>query len=61
MNGRPEAWVGSDTRVFNTTKDNPDEGCAKVKLPDAKRKTEVTEDLVFNYNEVKYTKYNFRF
>ncbi len=33
----------------------------KVKLPDAKRKTEVTEDLVFNYNEVKYTKYNFRF
>jgi len=33
----------------------------KVKLPDAKRKTEITENIVFNYNEVKYTKYNFRF
>ena len=33
----------------------------KVKLPDAKRKTEITENIVFNYNDVKYTKYNFRF
>ena len=32
-----------------------------VKLPEAKRKTEITENIVFNYNEVKYTKYNFRF
>ena len=33
----------------------------KVKLPEAKRKTEITEEVVFNYNEVKTTKYNFRF
>ena len=31
--GRPEAWVGSDTRVFNITQDSPNEGCAKVVLP----------------------------
>lgn len=31
--GRPEAWVGSDTRVFNTTEESPNEGCAKVILP----------------------------
>ena len=31
--GRPEAWVGSDTRVFNITEDTPNEGCAKVVLP----------------------------
>ena len=31
--GRPEAWVGSDTRVFNITADTPNEGCAKVILP----------------------------
>ncbi|MCL2538943.1 MAG: class I mannose-6-phosphate isomerase [Oscillospiraceae bacterium] len=31
--GRPEAWVGSDTRVFNVTQDSPNEGCAKVILP----------------------------
>ena len=33
----------------------------KVKLPDAKRKTEVTENLTFTYNEIKQAKYNFRF
>lgn len=33
-NGRPEAWIGSDTRVFNTPPDNPNEGCAKCILPD---------------------------
>jgi ribosome maturation factor RimP len=33
----------------------------KLKLEGAKRKTEVTEDIIFNYNEIKYTKYNFRF
>ena len=31
--GRPEAWVGSDTRVFNITEDTPNEGCAHVILP----------------------------
>lgn len=33
----------------------------KVKLPDAKRKTDVTENIVFGYNEIKYTKYIIRF
>ncbi len=33
----------------------------KVKLPENKRKTEVQENIVFDYKEVKYTKYNFRF
>jgi len=33
----------------------------KVKLPDAKRKTEVNENMTFNYNEVKQTKYIFKF
>jgi ribosome maturation factor RimP len=33
----------------------------KVKLPDAKRKTDVTENVVFGYNEIKYTKYIIRF
>ena len=32
-NGRPEAWVGSDTRVSNITEENPNDGCAKVQLP----------------------------
>lgn len=32
-NGRPEAWVGSDTRVYNITEDTPNEGCAKVIMP----------------------------
>ena len=31
--GRPEAWVGSDTRVYNITPETPNEGCAKVVLP----------------------------
>lgn len=31
--GRPEAWVGSDTRVYNVTEETPNEGCAKVILP----------------------------
>lgn len=33
----------------------------KVKLENAKRKTEVEEDYTFGYNEVKYTKYLIRF
>ena len=33
----------------------------KVKLEGAKRKTTVTENLTFSYNEIKTTKYNFRF
>ena len=37
-NGRPEAWVGSDTRVFNITEDTPNEGCAKVILPSGETK-----------------------
>ncbi len=32
-----------------------------VKTEGAKRKTEVQEDLFFNYNDVKYTKYLIRF
>ncbi|MDR0872378.1 MAG: ribosome assembly cofactor RimP [Prevotellaceae bacterium] len=33
----------------------------KIKLPDAKRKTEVTENVRFTYNEIKQTKYIFKF
>lgn len=33
----------------------------KVKLENAKRKTEVEEDITFGYDEVKYTKYLIRF
>ena len=33
----------------------------KIKLPDAKRKTEVTENLTFACNEIKQTKYIFKF
>lgn len=33
----------------------------RVKLEGAKRKTEVNEDLHFNYDEIKYTKYLIRF
>jgi len=33
----------------------------RVKLPEAKRKQDVTEDVVFAYNEIKYTKYIIRF
>lgn len=33
----------------------------KVKLEGAKRKTEINEDLLFKYDEVKYTKYLIRF
>ncbi|HUI32202.1 MAG: ribosome assembly cofactor RimP [Dysgonamonadaceae bacterium] len=33
----------------------------KVKLEGAKRKTVVSEDLHFNYDEIKYTKYLIRF
>ena len=33
----------------------------KMKVEGAKRKTEVSEDLHFNYDEIKYTKYLIRF
>lgn len=33
----------------------------KVKLPNAKRKQEIVEDIIFNYNEIKHTKYIIRF
>ncbi len=36
--GCPEAWVGSDTRVFNAQKENPDEGCSWCILPDGRKK-----------------------
>lgn len=36
--GRPEAWVGSDTRVRNVTPQNPNEGCAECILPDGSRR-----------------------
>ena len=35
---RPEAWIGSDTRMINASADNPNEGCASVMLPDGERK-----------------------
>ncbi len=33
----------------------------KVKTETSKRKVEVSEDLVFGYDEIKYTKYLIRF
>ena len=36
--GRPEAWIGSDTRVWSAARGgNPDEGCAECILPDGAR------------------------
>lgn len=35
--GRPEAWIGSDTRVVNVTEENPDEGCQECILPDGRQ------------------------
>lgn len=36
--GRPEAWVGSDTRTVNAVeKGDPNDGCAEVILPDGSK------------------------
>ncbi|WP_343208193.1 hypothetical protein [Anaerolentibacter hominis] len=35
--GRPEAWIGSDTRVNNVTPENPNEGCQECILPDGRQ------------------------
>ncbi|WP_343208194.1 hypothetical protein [Anaerolentibacter hominis] len=35
--GRPEAWIGSDTRVCNVGPDDPNEGCQECILPDGRR------------------------
>lgn len=37
--GRPEAWVGSDTRTVDAAeKGDPNDGCAEVMLPDGSRR-----------------------
>ena len=36
--GRPEAWVGSDTRTSDAAeKGDPNDGCAECILPDGRR------------------------